>query len=143
MPRLGLWNLLIGFVALSLAASGGAFIANDMTNAFIQDKAFLDSWQHTLLSSSHGHTNLFGFLHIAFGLTLAYSPLPLFYKKLQTAGLLCGTLAMGPGLILKAFSTPATNLEPLGLVLGLLLSLALATLVSHSGALAYRLLKRA
>lgn len=142
MPRIALINMVIGFSVIALAAAGGAFIANDLTRAFLQDIALLNSWDHTVLRSAHGHTNLFGLLHIAFGLTIPYSVLQGRYLLLQTIGLLAGTVAMGPGLIVRSMSLPSGDQDFLGLALGALLSFALLALISHAGALAYRITKR-
>lgn len=141
MPRLGILNMALGFLVLFLAACAGAFVSFDMTEAFLKDASQLHTWQATLLSSAHGHTNLFGLLHIAFGLTLPYSPLASRWKALQTFGLFCGVFAMGPLMMIRSAWGPSESLEGIGLVIGLFLSLALLTLASHSAALLYRFVR--
>jgi hypothetical protein len=142
MPRLAILNMLIGFAVLTLAASAGAFIALDTTDAFLKDKAILDSWQMILQRSSHGHTNLFGLLHIAFGLTLPYSAWSLGVKKWQTVGLFLGTVAMGPVMIARSFMGPTSTLDGPEILMGVLLSAAFLTLLSHSAGLAKKLFSR-
>jgi len=142
MPRLGLLNMFIGFVILFLCACGGAFIANDMTEAFIRDPAILEGWQLTLLKSAHGHGNLFGVLHVLFGLTLPYSLANTRFKTLQTAGLFMGSVAMGLGLIWRATMKPSADIDFPAIVLGILLSAALLALVSHAAGLGAKLLTR-
>lgn len=141
MARIGILNMALGFAVLFLAASGGAFVSFDLTQAFLRDPAQLNSWQMTLLTSSHGHSNLFGLLHIAFGLTLAYSPLSPRLKVSQTLGLFAGVLAMGPGMIVRALGGPSDSFDLVGLSIGAGLSLSLASLGSHAAALFYKLLR--
>ena len=141
MPRLGLFNMAVGFLVLFFAACAGAFVSFDLTEAFLKNTSLLHNWQMTLLSSAHGHSNLFGMLHILFGLTLSYSPLAPRYKALQTGGLFAGVIAMGPLMMIRSAWGPSESLEGIGLVIGLFLSCALATLASHAAALIYRLVK--
>ena len=138
MPRLGLVNMALGFLVLFFAACGGAFVAFDMTEAYLRNTEQLHSWQNVLLSSAHGHTNLFGMLHILFGLTLPYSPLPSRWKVAQTLGLFAGVIAMGPLMMVRSAWGPSESLEGIGLVIGIFLSAALLTLASHASALLYR-----
>lgn len=141
MQRLGILNMALGFFVLFFAASAGAFVSFDMTEAFLRNPSQLHSWQQTLQSSAHGHTNLFGLLHIVFGLTLAYSPLKSKWKALQTLGLFCGVIAMGPLMMIRSAWGPSESLEGIGLVIGLFLSASLLVLASHSAALLYRFVK--
>ena len=142
MSRLSILNMALGFLVLFLAACAGAFVSFDMTQAFLHDPMQLETWQLTLLKSAHGHSNLFGLLHIALGLTLPYSPAPMLWKKLQTIGMFAGVLAMGPGMMLRAFSGPSESFDPIGLMIGLGLSLSFASLASHAAGLFYKLLRR-
>lgn len=142
MSRLALINMIIGFTVLFLAAAGGAFVATDLVDGYLRDPEILGSWQTTLLAHSHGHTNLFAMIHILLGLTLPYSALSLRVKTWQTWGLLAGTLAMGPGMVVRAYQGPRDNLEPLGILLGLALSMALLSLISHSAGLYMKLVRR-
>lgn len=141
MARLGILNMALGFTILFLAAAAGAFISFDLTQAYLHDLSQLDSWQMTLLKSSHGHSNLFGMLHIALGLTLPYSPLSYRYKLAQTLSLAAGTLAMGPLMIVRAMSGPSDSFDVIGLTIGAGLSLALLALASQAAALFYKLLR--
>ncbi len=142
MPRLGILNFVIGFGVIFLAACAGSFIAFDMTEGFLSDPKILTSWQLALLKSSHGHSNLFGILHILYGLTLVYSPIPPKYKVLQTVGFTLGTLAMGPGMMARAYGGPSESLDVIGAMIGIGLSGAFLALISHCGALAYRFSQR-
>ncbi|NRA68704.1 MAG: hypothetical protein HRU19_29735 [Pseudobacteriovorax sp.] len=142
MPRLAILNFIIGFAVLFLAASGGSFVAFDMTEGYLRDPELLHTWQMALLKSSHGHTNLFAMLHILFGLTLAYSPLPHKYKVYQTIGFFTGCLAMGPGMMARAYAGPSESLDPLGILIGIGLSGTLVALLLHCCALAYKLKER-
>ncbi len=142
MPRLGILNMMLGFMTLLFAAAGGAFVSFDMTQAFLKDPVQLESWQMTLLASAHGHANLFGLLHVALGLTLPYSLLESRWKILQTAGLFAGVVAMGPLMMIRAFQGPSDSFDALGLTIGAFLSASLLTLASHAAALAYKLMRR-
>jgi hypothetical protein len=132
MHRLALINFIIGFSVLFLAAAAGAFIANDLSEAFIRDRELLNSWNAVLTRSAHGHTNLFGMLHICFGLTIPYSVFSVRIKKLQTFGLIAGTFAMGPLMMLRASTPPSEGVDVTAILIGCCLSLALATIFSHT-----------
>ena len=142
MPRLAIFNMFFGFLVLFLAAAAGAFVASDLTAGYLKDKAFLDTWVMVLSKSSHGHTNLFALMHIAFGLTLPYSALPAKVKLWQTVGLVLGTLAMGPGLLARGWLGPTEGLDINAAVVGVLLSCALAALFAHAAGLAAKLYGR-
>ena len=131
MPRIGLLNMIFGFCVLAIAAAAGAFVATDLTQGFVHDKAMIDSWQLMLDKSAHGHTNLFALLHICFGLTLPYSRWKAPFKMAQTAGLMLGTLAMGPGMMVKARILPHDGNNVIDIIIGGMLSAALAALISH------------
>src|SRR4051812_12910773 len=122
MPRLGVLNMMIGFLVLSIAAAAGPFLATDITAGYLHDKALLETWSLLLQKSSHGHTNLFGTLHVLFGLTLPYSALGNRVKKLQTIGLALGSLGMGPVLLVRAALGPTAGLDPTEIVIGTFLS---------------------
>jgi hypothetical protein len=139
MNRIGILNMIIGFTILFLAASGGGFVAFDMTTGFLKDPAILESWELALLKSAHGHSNLFGMIHIMFGLTLPYSEFSSKWKKRQTLGLFLGSLAMGPGMMIRAFKGPTESTDLTGILIGIALSASLLTLVSHSAGLYSRL----
>ncbi len=131
MPRIALINMTLGFFIVATAACCGAFLATDITTNFISDPEQVNSWRSLLEKSAHGHTNLFGILHIVFGLTIPYSQLSLKMKKLQTAGLLAGTIAMSVGLFIMAALEPSTDVNFMGIMLGTFLSCSLASIFSH------------
>ena len=143
MPRLAILNMTLGFFLITLAAAAGPFIAADMTKAFLYDAAQLSSWQITLHTSAHGHTNLFGMTHVLFGLTLPYSALSPRLKILQTIGLGAGSFAMAVLMTLRGGLGPVAGLDALEIATGVLLSAALAALLSHAAGLLVRVLRRA
>ena len=140
MPRLALVNIAIGFWVLAFSAAAGAFVATDLTATYIAEGTFHSTWESVLTASAHGHTNLFGMIHIAFGLTLPYSRVSQKWQSLQTAGLGLGVLAMGPGMIIRSRLSPTVGNDPLGIVMGCLLSAALAAIFTHAVALTGRLI---
>lgn len=142
MPRLALINILVGFAVVFVSAAGGAFIAWDMSQGFVSEPAILNSWYLTLARSSHGHFNLFGYLHILFGLTLSYSSLSQKLKVWQSMGLVLGTLAMGPGMLMRAYGQPSVDVSVSATLVGLMLSLALASIGAHIVGLGLKLAKR-
>ncbi len=142
MSRLSILNMALGFFVLFFAACAGAFVAFDMTQAFLHDLKQLNTWEMTLLQSAHGHSNLFGILHIVLGLTLPYSPLTARWKHIQTLGLFGGVLAMGPGMIMRALAGPSEFFAALRLSIGVGLSMALVSIGTHAAALFYKLMRR-
>lgn len=142
MNRLGLLNMTIGFIIVFIAAAAGAFIAWDLTEAYLVDSSILNEWQTALQRSAHGHSNLFGYLHILFGLTIVYSKLGRSWKLFQTIGLLAGSLAMGPGMLYRASLGPNPSTDLSGLLVGFGLSLALLAIASHAAGIAYKLSER-
>ncbi|SMF72915.1 hypothetical protein [Pseudobacteriovorax antillogorgiicola] len=141
MSRVGLVNMVIGFGVLFFAAASGSFIAFDLTEGYLRDNTLLDSWQSVLMQSSHGHTNLFASIHILMGLTLPYTRLPFSWQWVQTFCFFCGTMAMGPGMMARAYAGPTDTLDPTGILVGVGLSLALLALLSHFAALSFRLVR--
>lgn len=142
MPRLAILNMLIGFMTLFFAAAAGSFIATSMTDAFLHDKAIIDTWTHLLQRSAHGHTNLFGLIHICFGLTMPYSALTPRIKLFQTVGLSLGTCAMGPLMLWRAAAGPSENVDMSSFVIGSLLSAALVAMGAHAFGLLIKLQRR-
>jgi len=141
MPKIAILNMIIGFAVLFVAAAAGAFIANDLTEAFLKDRELLNNWNAVLTRSAHGHTNLFAMLHIIFGLTIPYSELSIKIKKVQTAGLFLGTFAMGPLMVTRSTLPPSEGFDPLASVIGIFLSCSLAMLISHAYGLTCKLLR--
>jgi hypothetical protein len=142
VPRLGLLNMTIGFALIFLAAALGPFVATEITSGYLRDKALLETWRLLLQKSSHGHTNLFGMLHVAFGLTLPYSALSGRLKKLQTVGLVLGSCAMGPVLLVRAALGPVDGIDLTEIVAGAFLSCALAAIALHAYGLALKTFRR-
>ena len=141
MPRLSLINMCIGFALVALSASAGAFVAVDLTQRFL-DGVTTSRWLEVLLATSHGHTSLFGLLHICFGLTLPYSLLNRQIKIIQTVGLGFGAIAMGPMMMVRAFLGPTSSTEWNGLVIGGLLSCALLAIFAHVFGLCLKIVQR-
>lgn len=141
MPRLAIFNLFLGFCAIFIAACVGPFLALEITQNYLQNPAELGAWDLSLLKSSHGHTTLFGVLHICLGLTFPYTRLSVKFKFAQTCGLGLGTLAMSFLLVLRAYAGPYTGFDGLGLVTGLCLALALVSLGLQCYGLCAKLLR--
>ncbi len=142
MPRLALVNILIGFVTLFFAACAGSFISVEMTKGFVHDPMLLNSWQLTLMRSAHGHTNLFAIIHVIMGLTLPYSTLSLRVKRWQTFGLLLGTLAMSIGMMFRSWGIPNEGLDAGQVIVGVMLSCALAAMGVHAVGIGKKLVMR-
>lgn len=142
MPRLAIVNMLIGFAVLFLAAAAGSFIATSLTEAFLHDKALLDTWSTLLQRSAHGHSNLFGLIHICYGLTLPYSMLSRRIKLWQTVGLGLGTIAMGPLMMWRASAGPSEAVDLTSALIGACLSAALIALAAHALGLWMKLARR-
>ncbi len=139
MPRIALWNLFFGFALICFAAASGAILANDLSNAFMDahetGRNLTRDWTLTLQSSAHGHTNLFGMIHIALGLTMPHARQSHRLRIGITGGLTLGALAMGPFMIWRSFLPPARHLEFNGIVIGICLCFALAALAAHTAGL--------
>jgi len=134
--------MLIGFAVLTLAAMASAFIATDITQGYLRDKAVIDSWQLLLERSAHGHTNLFALVHVCFGLTMPYSTLGPKAKAWQTVGIALGTLGMAVGMNVRARLGPTDGVDLAEIVVGGMLSCALAAIAAHAYGLAAKLRQR-
>ena len=141
MPRIGIVNILIGFLAILLASCGGFFLATEADKAFLLNQQLLSSWQYTLLKSAHGHLNLFGMLHILVGLSIPYSKLSKTFLFVQTGGLFLGTLTMGVFLLFRAFAGLPQGSDIFGIFIGVNLSAALGALVLHCYGLSLKLFR--
>jgi hypothetical protein len=131
MSAIARWNIIVGFSAIVFAASGGLFLANEQTATFIQNSAPNSTWWYAVASSAHGHTNLFGFLHILFGLTLGLSYASSKLKKIQFIGLALGTTAMSLLMLLRSLTQPNSGFDLVGYFIGFMLSSALISLATH------------
>lgn len=142
MPRLGLANMTFGFAIMFLAASAGPFLATELTSGYLRDKALLGTWMSTLQTSAHGHTTLFALLHVALGLTLPYSSFSTRMKTAQSIGLGLGTIAMGTVMLVRAVLGPVDGVDLTEVVMGVMLSCALAAIGTHAAGLGAKLMRR-
>lgn len=131
MPRIALANCLFGFIAISLATASGFFVAREAEFAYASAGTMPATWQFVLMKSAHGHLNLYGMVHILFGLTISHSRLPSTLKLFQSWALAAGTLTMGLFVFLRSFTNGPLDSEMMGQVMGLLLSASLASMLSH------------
>ena len=137
MPRIALLNIIIGFSLIILASAAGSFVALDTTYRFLNQEG-QNNWRAVLEAASHGHTALFGVIHILIGLTLPYSKLPKKFLRIETMMLFCGALAMGPGMYIRGFLGPTSSTEWNGLLVGALLSAWLVGVVMHTTGLVFK-----
>lgn len=145
MPKISIFNFILGFALLFLSSAGGAFLGNLSTFGIFSDKALLSSWLYILLKSAHAHTNLFGMIHILFGLTAPYSFAyrHRFILKLQTLGFASGSFAMSALMCVRAFfplESASLVTDTLTIITGFCLTLWLMSLVSHIIFLAKKLI---
>ena len=142
VSKLALINIIIGFWLIFIASSGGFFIADWQKNLVLNNKFIeLLSWWGLIAKSSHGHTNLFGMLHILFGLTLEISTMRIIVKYLQTVAFFMGSLAMSVLLFIRSYHKPTFNEDVLSVIIGFLLSIYLLGILTHIIALSYSLVK--
>jgi uncharacterized membrane protein len=141
MSRLGLLNMAWGFLLIFMAACGGAFVALNATDQFMAGTV-APQWQSMLQASSHGHTSLFGVLHILLGLTLSYSKATPRENIIKSVGLFAGSFAMGPLLLIRAALGPTLSTEVNGILIGVGLSGALAAILFHAVGLSRRVVVR-
>ena len=125
-------NFIFGFSLIFLSSSAGFFLAKDSSYALLENKEFLTSWLYSLQKSSHAHANLFGFIHIAYALSLTSSLSSLRLKIFETAGIFAGSLAMSLLLFIRAyFPLVKGHFDYLGNFMGFLLSCYLLALSTH------------
>ena len=130
MPRIALINMIFGFWLIFLASAGGFFLSQYQLEAHLSsDPKELLSWWNELQKSAHGHTNLFGMLHILFALSFPYSHLSTQLKVLQSSFVAMGSLSMSILLFLRAYHLPQGSYDALGLLIGLGLSLTLVAVI--------------
>ncbi len=142
MPRLSVVNLLIGFMVIVLASCGGFFVAYEAEKSFIFNGQVMQAWPFVLMKSAHGHLNLYGFLHIAMGLSLPYSQIGRRGELWQTVGLALGTFAMGFLLLLRAWQgVPSSQWNLLGIVIASALMSSILALIAHCYGLALKLFR--
>lgn len=131
MQKIGIINILLGFITIVVSSCMGFFLVADAEKAFLVDTQILSSWSYTLFKSAHGHFNLFGMLHILMGLSFPYSKLPYRWLILQSLGLLMGTLTMGGLVLIRARIPPPQSLDLLGILIGCFLVCSLLSLMTH------------
>lgn len=128
MPRIAIGNMLIGFIFVFMSASAGFFLSTEHTRAHIEGGQMLNSWWLQLSSSAHGHTNLFGILHVILGLTIPYSFQGKGIRVCQTIGLFMGGFAMSFLMFLRAQGSPSLEYDAIGILIGVCLSAALVSI---------------
>ena len=131
LSRVALANMTWGFFLLFVAACGGAFVALHLTEAFMSQNV-APNWQSTLQTSSHGHTSLFGIIHVLLGLTIPYDGQTNKIRVLKSIALFCGSFAMGPLMLMRSAFGPAASTSWTGILVGVALAVALFGVLSHS-----------
>jgi len=131
MSNISRWNLVFGFSAIVFSASGGFFLATEQSRHFVQNAVGDSSWWFILSSSAHGHTNLFGMLHVLMALTFPYSRFGSRIQAYQTYGLGAGTFAMSFLMVIRSLSKPVIDFDLLGILIGLFLSCSLLSLITQ------------
>ena len=140
--KLGVINIIIGFLLIFIASSGGFFIAKWQKDIIInQNPMELLDWWGLLAKSSHGHTNLFGMFHILFGLTLNLSAHHHHLKVFQSIAILFGSIAMSLLLFIRAYHTPSSISDPLAITIGSCLSFFLLAILLHILGVVFKLTK--
>ena len=132
MSGLARLNIAVGFFMIGLISCFGAILSFDVSDAIARTPAALLLWEVVLQKSAHGHGNLFGMLHILFGLTLRYSLLSQKWKSWQSASLFLGTLAAGPLMWLRSLSPQPSAPDLMTYVVSVFFAASLASLFSHS-----------
>lgn len=140
MPRIAIVNMLIGFILIFVSSLSGFFVAYNLGEGFKHDPASLNSWQMIVMAASHGHTSLYGMLHVFLGLTIPYSVLSSRVKVAQTFGVLVGAFSMSVLMMLRMGRLPqATTEDYLGFLIASGLMLSLGALFLHCIGLAFKL----
>ena len=143
MPKIAILNMIIGFSAIFVSACGGFFLGTEVADTFIHEPENVGSWFLTLASSAHGHTNLFGYLHILVGLTMPYSFLKSSRLQIfQTACIGSGTFAMSFLMFYRSLGEPESSYSVLGILIGICLSLSLVGIFQQIYGLSAKLLRR-
>ena len=142
MPRIGLFNLALGFWLIFFAASAGAFLATEAEKSFMHETGQWASWQMLLLRSAHGHTNLFGMLHVLLGLTFPYCKISFRLQLWETIGVGIGSFAMSFLLLARSFQPVGQDSPWYGWLIGACLSASLVAILHHACRLTLRLWAR-
>lgn len=141
MRRIAIFNMAFGFALIFIAACGGVFVALRATESYLQGIS-VAPWEAMLRASSHGHTNLFGVIHVLLGLTIPYCRSSILFDRVKTFGLMAGSVAMGPLLLIRAANGPTVSTDSIGVVIGSCLALALAAILAHTLGIFSRLIQR-
>ena len=141
MPKISLINICFGFFLIFCASMGGFFLGQETKEIISQNSLDLLKWEILIYKSAHAHTNLFGMLHILFGITIPYSKLSLTFKKLQTLGLMLGSLSMSVIMFFRAKINPYMDSDYGGAVMGVFLTLALLSIGVHCIGLTYKIIR--
>ncbi len=141
MPFLRVLNFFLGFSFLFIASSSGFFLAKESSYALLEAKEHLSSWVYVLQKSAHAHTNLFGLLHVAFGVSLTSSSLSFRFKFFQTLGFFSGSLAMSVLLFTRSYLSSHSSLSSLlSMVSAFFLACSLLALATHTFGLLKKLI---
>lgn len=132
MKKIALIHICTGFWLVFFAAAFGAFIGLQVESSFFHGKDELLSWSFLLLKSAHTHTNMFGFLHILMGLTLAHCKMSLLLEKIIFWLILSGSFTMSILMVIRSFFLPNENLAILMLASGVFLSFSLIGILIHA-----------
>lgn len=126
------FNIAFGFFVIGLISCAGAVMSFDVTDAIVRDPQTLLAWKAILQKSAHAHGNLFGMLHILFGMTLQHSLFSHRVRLAQTGGFLLGSLAAGPLMWVRSFSSAPDETMVLTYILSVFFVAALVAIFSHS-----------
>lgn len=133
MSKLAKINICLGFWILFFSSLSGAFVATYLEEMLTQyEMQQISNWQLTLIRSAHGHSSLFGMLHILFGLTFSIASHSNRIENWLTMGLLSGSFSMAILLSLRSFQLEQSMMSGLGVLNGLLLSFALIAILVHA-----------
>ena len=133
--------MFFGFTLILFSASAGFFLSTEHVRAHVEGGAELLSWWMQLASSAHGHTNLFGMLHIMLGLTFPYCASNKVVKLGQTIGLALGSASMGILMLIRAESKPSLDYDIVGVLIGLGLGAAIVSIATQVLTLLMKLVK--
>lgn len=141
MPRIAILHMFVGFILIFLSASGGFFLGTEVAEAFIHSPDELHSWFLTLAKSAHGHTNLFGYLHVLVGMTTPYAILSPRMRLVEFIGLCSGSFAMSFLMFYRAYGEPEVSLSFMGILTGACLSLSLVAIAIRVYGIGFKLMR--
>ena len=104
MSKPQLINFIIGYGLLILGVGIGGYVTNQIEESLLyQNPSQLMVLKLAIMKSSHGHTNLFGMLHILVALSFPYLLFPRRMLWWITGGLSLGSFGMSVLLLTKSF----------------------------------------